>query len=326
MKEQAKLSLFVPCYNEVGNVTAFYEAAIEAFSDMLPSLELVFVDDGSRDGTYEKLKNIYAGAAGVCRVKVVRFSRNFGKEAAMYAGLQHAAGTYLCLIDADLQQPPAVARAMMAVVDEKPAVDCVAAYQAVRHEGRFMSFMKKAFYRVINGMSEVDFVSGASDFRVFRRNVADAILMLQEKYRFSKGIFSWIGFETEYIPYEAQKRFSGEAKWSFRKLMKYAVGGITAFSVTPLRVAAHIGAFFSAASLLYLLVVLAQKLIWSIPVPGYATLVCLILLLGGLQLVMLGIIGEYLGKVYIEEKNRPIYIAKAVLGEDEDDEAADTRT
>lgn len=323
--EKAKLSLIVPCYNEVGNVTAFYEAAKEAFADMLSSLEMVFVDDGSQDGTYDKLAGIYADAAGKCRVKVVRFSRNFGKEAAMYAGLQHADGAYLCLIDADLQQPPAVAKHMMTILDEKPAVDCVAAYQAVRHEGRFMSFMKKAFYRVINRMTEVNFVSGASDFRMFRRNVADAILALEEKYRFSKGIFSWIGFETEYIPYEAQKRFSGEAKWSFRKLMKYAVGGITSFSVTPLRVAAHIGGFFSAAALLYFFVVLAQKLIWSIPIPGYATLVCLILLLGGLQLIMLGIIGDYLGKVYIEEKNRPIYITKTVLGEDEDDEDADAR-
>jgi len=202
---------------------------------------------------------------------------------------------------------------MEELLDLNDDVDCVAAYQQVRHEGKILSVFKNCFYRMINRMTDIEFVAGASDFRMFRKNVKDAILNLQERYRFSKGIFSWIGFETAYIPYEVQERHSGNSKWPFRKLIKYGIGGIVSFTTTPLKIAMHMGGIISGASFIYLVIVIAQKLINDIKVPGYPTLVSLILLLGGVQLIMLGIIGEYLGRTYIEGKNRPIYIAKKIL-------------
>lgn len=306
-----KLSLIVPCYNEAENVAAFQNAVITAFDGCGYDYEIVFVNDGSRDATLHQLKKLHA--AQKCPVKVVSFARNFGKDAGIYAGLEHASGEMMCVIDADLQQRPEIVRDMVRILDEKPECDMVAAYQDRRGEGKVLSFFKKSFYAVINRLSSVKLRPDASDFRTFRRSVAESILQLQECHRFSKGIFAWVGFETEFIPYTACERNAGTTKWNFRKLMNYAIDGIIGFSTAPLRLASYLGVFTAMAAAIYLLVVVLQKLIWGIDLPGYATIIVLILLLGGMQLFCIGIIGEYVGKIFEQSKDRPIYIAKEVL-------------
>lgn len=305
-----KLSLVVPCYNEEQNVQAFHDAVTTAFAGKIENYELIFINDGSRDNTWAVLKQLYQADK---RVKLLNFSRNFGKEAAMYAGLQKARGEYITLIDADLQQRPELVPDMTAFLDANKNCDCVAMFQENRTEGKVLAFFKKCFYRIINAMCDIDFREGASDFRTFRHYVADSILEMKEYFRFSKGIFSWIGFETHYMPYQAQKRHAGKSSWSFKKLFKYAVEGITAFSTFPLKASTYIGGICSVLSLLYMMVVIIQKLFFGIDIPGYATLLVLILLLGGIQLVALGVMGQYLSKIYIESKRRPLYIAKEYL-------------
>ena len=306
-----KLSLVVPCYNEAENVTLFQEETIKAFQGCGYPYEIVFVDDGSQDATLHQLKKIHL--EGKCPVKVVSFSRNFGKEAALYAGLQHASGDYISLIDADLQQRPEIVRDMVAFLDENPDYDVVAAYQDRRKEGKLLSFLKKSFYRVINRLSDVTLQPEASDFRTFRRSVRDSILELGEYHRFSKGIFAWVGYNTKFIPYTACARAHGKTKWNFGKLMNYAIEGIIGFSTAPLRLATWLGGATGIIAALYLVVVLLQKLIWGIDVPGYATIVLLILFFASVQLFCIGIIGEYVGRTFEQAKNRPIYIAKEVL-------------
>ena len=306
-----KLSLVVPCYNEAENVAAFQDAVIEAFEGCGYDYEIVYIDDGSKDATLHNLKKLHAEQK--CPVKVVSFSRNFGKEAGLYAGLQHACGDYICLIDADLQQDPLIARQMVETLEEKPEYDVIAAYQDRRNEGAILSFFKRSFYSIINMLSNVKFRSDASDFRCFRRSVAESILSLTETHRFSKGIFSWVGYETCYIPYNAKPRAAGTTKWNFGKLMNYALEGIIGFSTKPLRIATYIGMFTALAAIIYLIAVVCEKLIWGIAIPGYATIIVLILLLGGIQLFCIGIIGEYVGKIFEQGKDRPIYIAKEVL-------------
>ena len=308
-----KLSIVVPCFNEEGNVKNLFEEINKTFFDT--DYEVIFVNDGSYDATHSELKNIYAENSE--RVQVITFSRNFGKEAAMYAGLQKSTGDYVLLIDADLQQKPEVARTMMEILEKNADTDCVAAYQYKRNEGKVISFLKSCFYKLINKISDVEFVNGASDFRLMRRNMVEAILSMSEYHRFSKGIFGWVGFKTEYIPYEATKRVSGKSKWKFRGLLKYAMAGITSFSTSPLRFSAYIGFLTAIVSIIYMVVVIIQKLAFGIDVPGYATLAVLVLLFGGLQLFCLGVLGEYFAKMYIEVKNRPIYIIKEHL-KDED--------
>ena len=311
-----KLSLVVPCYNEGENVIPFHEAALNAFQDCGYEIEIVYIDDGSRDATLHNLKKVYARKD--CRVKIVSFSRNFGKEAGIYAGLQHASGEYISLIDADLQQRPEIVRDMVNILDEKPEYDIVAAYQDRRNEGKVLSFFKKSFYKVINKLSKVTLQPDASDFRTFRRSVRDSLLALTEYHRFSKGLFAWVGYETRFIPYTACERAAGTTKWSFKKLFRYAIDGIIGFSTAPLRAATYLGLMAAASSLIYLLIVILQKLIWGIAVPGYATIIVLILLLGGLQLFCLGVIGEYIGKIFEQSKHRPVYLAKEVLLHTED--------
>ncbi len=306
-----KLSLVVPCYNEAENVAAFQDAVIAAFDGCGYDFEIVFVDDGSKDATYHNLKKLHE--AKKCPTKVISFSRNFGKEAALFAGLQHAEGSYICLIDADLQQRPEIAREMVKILDEKPQYDVVAAYQDRRGESKILSFFKKSFYAIINWLSDVQFRPDASDFRTFRRSVADSILKLGESHRFSKGIFAWVGYETCFIPYTACERAAGSTKWNFRKLMNYAIEGIIGFSTKPLRMATYLGILTAIIAILYLIVVVLQKLIIGIDIPGYATIIVLILLLGGIQLLCIGIIGEYVGKIFEQSKDRPIYIAKDIL-------------
>ncbi len=307
-----KLSLVIPCYNEQDNVELFYEETVKAFKDASFDYEFVFVNDGSSDNTLEKLKKLYNEKIE-SNITVVSFSRNFGKESAIYAGLKNCDGDYISLIDADLQQRPEVVLEMMEILKNEPEFDCVAAYQETRKESSVMTGFKSGFYKLINKLSEVELHADASDFRTFSRGVADAILEMSEYHRFSKGIFSWIGFNTKYIPYEVQERNAGETKWSFTKLVKYAFSGISAFSTKPLSLATYTGMITSFAAIIYLIVVIIQRLFFNMAVSGYATIVGLILLLGGIQLFCIGIIGSYLAKTYIQSKKRPIYIAKEIL-------------
>lgn len=306
-----KLSLVVPCYNEAENVAAFRDAAVAAFAGCGYDYEIVFVDDGSTDATLHNLRKLHSDRK--CPVKVISFTRNFGKEAALYAGLKHASGDYISLIDADLQQRPEIVRDMVKILDEQPQYDVVAAFQDRRGEGKVLSFFKKCFYSIINRLSDVQLRADASDFRTFRRSVAESILKLGEYHRFSKGIFAWVGYSTCFIPYTAHKRAAGKTKWSFKKLMNYAIDGIIGFSTKPLRIAAYLGMVTAAAAVIYLIIVILEKLIVGIDIPGYATIIVLILLLGGMQLFCIGIIGEYVGKTFEQSKERPVYLEKEVL-------------
>ena len=306
-----KLSLVVPCYNEAQTVFLFEQAVLDAFESCGYDYEIIFVNDGSRDATLHNLKKIHA--ARRCPTKVISFSRNFGKEAGIYAGMEHADGEYIALIDADLQQRPEIVRDMVQLLDDNEEYDVVAAYQDRRGEGKILSFFKKNFYHVINSLSNVQLKSDASDFRTFRRSVRDSILELGEYHRFSKGIFAWVGYNTCFIPYTACERAAGATKWSFRKLMNYAIEGIIGFSTAPLRLATYLGGFSAIAAVIYLFAVILQKLIWGIDVPGYATIIVLTLFFGAVQLICIGIIGEYVGRIFEQSKDRPIYIAKEIL-------------
>ena len=305
-----KLSLVVPCYNEEKNVSLFYEAVKKDFAGVDFEYELVFVNDGSKDGTFKELQKL---CDGDLPVKIVNFSRNFGKESAMYAGLKESEGDYVTVIDADLQQRPSIALDMVKMLDAEPDYDCIAAYQDERKESKLLVFFKNRFYNLINKFSDTEFVQGASDFRTFRRPMVEAILQMDEYFRFSKGLFSWVGYNTKFIPYEVEERATGSSKWSFWKLFKYALEGIFAFTTAPLRISTVIGFITALVSVIYLVAVVVQKLAFGIDVPGYATIVVLILLLGGIQLCCIGIIGEYIARTYIQTKGRPIYIAKNVI-------------
>lgn len=306
-----KLSLVVPCYNEAENVKPFQKATIHAFADCGYDYEIIFVNDGSKDATMHNLRKLYQ--AQECPVKVINFSRNFGKEAGIYAGIKASSGDYVCLIDADLQQRPEIARDMVKILDEQPQYDVVAAYQDRRGEGKVLSFFKKSFYKIINKLSNVSLKSDASDFRTFRRSVAESIIELGEYHRFSKGIFAWVGYETCFIPYVACERTAGVSKWNFWKLMNYAAEGIVGYSTKPLRMATFLGGMTAFAAFVYLIIVILQKLITGIDIPGYATIIVLILFLGSMQLLCIGIIGEYVGKTFEQSKNRPVYVAKEYL-------------
>ena len=227
--------------------------------------------------------------------------------------MQQASGEYISLIDADLQQRPEIVRDMVKILDEKEEYDVVAAYQDRRVEGKVLSFFKKSFYALINQLSNVKLQSDASDFRTFRRSVRDSIIDLAEYHRFSKGIFAWVGYSTCFIPYTACERHAGTTKWNFGKLFNYAVDGIIGYSTAPLRIATYLGGLSGIAAAIYLIVVLLQKLIWGIDIPGYATIIVLILFFGCVQLLCIGIIGEYVGRTFEQSKNRPVYIAKEIL-------------
>lgn len=306
-----KLSLVVPCYNEAESVHPFQQAVMEAFSGCGYDYEIIFVDDGSRDTTLFELRKIHS--AQLCPVKVVSFSRNFGKESAIYAGMKRAEGEYVSLIDADLQQRPEIVRDMVRILDEEPEYDVVAAYQDRRGEGKVLSFFKRSFYAIINRLSTVKLQPDASDFRTFRRSVCTHIVELGEYHRFSKGIFAWVGFHTRFIPYTACERVAGTTKWSFRKLLNYAIDGIIGYSTAPLRLATYLGSISAVAAVLYLIWVVLEKLTRGIDIPGYATIIVLILALGAMQLICIGIIGEYVGRTFEQSKNRPVYIEKLYL-------------
>ena len=303
-----KLSLVCPCYNEGKNIRAFYDACVGALETKVEDYELVFVNDGSRDDTWSVLTEIFDRSDK--NIKLVNLSRNFGKEAAMYAGLCRAEGEYTAIIDTDLQQRPETVLEMVSFLDNNPDYDVVCAYQEKRNESRFISGCKSLFYKLINKMCDINFKEGASDFRTFRSGVREAILSVGECHRFMKGIFSWVGFNTYFIPYNAEDRHAGTSTWSFWKLLKYALGGIMSFSTFPLKLASFVGSTMAFLSLAYMIFVVVQKLVWGIAVEGYATIIVLTLLIGGIQLLCLGILGEYISRIYIQGKQRPICVIK----------------
>lgn len=310
-----KISMVVPCYNEEGNVKLFFEDVLNTYKDSKKyKIELIFVNDGSSDNTLNELKEI--GKTTDFVVKILSFSRNFGKESVLYAGLKAATGDYTVLIDADMQQPPRMTLKMAEILDADKLVDCVCYYQESRIEGKLMSKIKGMFYGLMNKVSDVKLKQGASDFRMFRKNVKEALLSLEERCRFTKGIFSWVGFNTSYLPYTPLERVNGTSKWGSYKLFKYALEGIVSFSTKPLKLATILGLVLSLLSGIYLFVVLIQKIFIGIDIPGYPTIITLILLIGGIQLFCIGIIGEYISKIYMESKKRPIYIVKEEITND----------
>lgn len=309
------LSVIVPCYNEEDNVSPFYTQAVEVFDKLLCDYELIFINDGSADNTLENLSAICENDK-THTIKVINFSRNFGKEAAIFAGLQQCKGDYALLIDADLQQRPEIGCQMYKTLIENPQYDCVTAYQKERKEGKILTFFKNTFYKLINKMTDTNFFPGASDFRILNRKMIDAVLSVTEYHRFSKGIFSWVGFNTFFMPYQVEERMHGKSSWSFFKLFKYAIEGIVGFTTAPLKFATGVGIISAILSAIYSIVVIIQKLAFSINVPGYATIVVLLLFLGGIQLFALGILGEYISKIYIQVKDRPVYIIKEVITND----------
>ena len=304
-----KLSLVVPCFNEEDVVLNFYKEVSRVFNGKIDDYEFVFVNDGSRDRTLEILKGIHKLSENV---KVISFSRNFGKEAAIYAGLSNVCGDYTCVIDADLQQRPEVVLQMVEILDSEPDTDCVAAYQEERKESKALTFFKDNFYKLINKVSEVEFYPGASDFRLMRRPMVDAVLSMSEYHRFSKGIFSFVGFNTKFIPYEVQERAGGTTKWSFVKLFKYAIEGIVGYTTTPLRIATFAGVGFMALAVLYLIIALIAGAIAQ-HITAAVAIITLILLVGGMNFLFIGIAGEYLARVYMQVKDRPVYIVKELL-------------
>ena len=306
------LSLIIPCCNEEGNVKKLFEETEKVFKESNIRYEYVFINDGSTDSTGEILRELYNNNTDK-NITVIDFSRNFGKESAIFAGLQNASGEYSCIIDADLQQKPETAFEMYKIIASNDSLDCVCAYQSERNEGKGMSKIKSAFYGVINKLAETEFKNGASDFRMFNSKVKEAVLSLGEYHRFSKGIFSWVGFNVYYMEYKADERESGESKWSFFKLLKYALSGIVSFSTAPLKFAGYIGSAATVFSIIYLIVTVIRKLTSNINVDGFTQLVILITFFSGVLLFTLGIIGEYIAKIYQQVKNRPIYITKDIL-------------
>ena len=312
-----KHSLIVPCYNEEGNVEKFLEVTKKAMLGYTDDYEIVFVNDGSRDETPEKLRKLFEENKDV-KIKVVNFSRNFGKEAAMYAGFTEATGDYVTIIDADLQQDPAYAVQMGRILDENPDCDMVAAFQEERKEGKLITACKTMFYKAINKVTEVDFISDASDFRTMRRSVVETILALPEYHRFSKGIFSWVGYNTIAIPYEVKARESGETKWNFMKLLKYALDGIIAYTDMPLKLPVYTGGLMGFISVLMFLVLLLVDIFDTTFNASFGYLAAVVLFVGAVICVFLGIMGYYVGKIHTQVKQRPIYIAKEILSYEKD--------
>lgn len=302
------LTIIVPCYNEEEAIPLFFEA-IESQKTLLDEpIEYIFINDGSKDQTIVKIKELVQQFANV---HFIDFSRNFGKEAAMYAGLQKASGDFVTIMDADLQDPPELLSQMLTILNNNPALDCVGTRRVDREgESVTRSFLAKTFYRLMAKISDAQLVDGARDFRMMRRQMVDAILMLTEYNRFSKGLFTWVGFNTEYLTYHNRERVAGETSWSFKQLFRYSVEGITDFSDLPLSIATYMGMLSCVIAVLSIVVIVLRTLIFGDPTPGWPSLASIVLLLGGIQLLCIGIIGKYVGKIYLETKNRPIYIIK----------------
>lgn len=306
--QKHKISVIVPCYNEEQAIPYFYEEITKISKEMKDlDFEYIFVNDGSSDKTLDIIKKY---AKKDKRTRYISFSRNFGKEAAMFAGLEYSKGDYVTIMDADLQDPPYLLKEMYdSIVNE--GYDCVGTRRVTRRgEPPIRSFFARLFYKLINKISRVEMVDGARDYRLMTRQMVDSILSLKEYNRYSKGLFSFVGFKTKWLEYENIERVAGETKWSFWKLLLYAIEGIVAFSTAPLILSAVIGLIFCFLAFIMIIVIIVRTLIWSDPVGGWPSLVCIILFVSGIQLFCIGIIGAYLSKTYLETKNRPIYIVK----------------
>ena len=309
------LSVIVPCYNEQENIVDFYEEVLKNgpfFSSKDIEIEFIYVDDGSTDGTAEEVSKLH-DADG--RVHLVSFSKNFGKESAMYAGLQKSKGDYVVIMDCDLQDPPALLPEMIKAVEEEE-YDSVATRRVSRKgEPVIRSLFARWFYKLINKISNADIVDGARDYRLMTRRFVNAVLSMEEYNRFSKGIFGWVGFKNKWIEFENIERRKGETKWSFWKLFAYAVDGIIAFSTAPLALASVTGVLCCMVSIFFIFIIVIRQLIWGDPnkLVGWASMTCIILMVGGLQLFFIGVVGQYLSKTYLEVKKRPLYIVKEEL-------------
>ncbi|MDR2888418.1 MAG: glycosyltransferase family 2 protein [Lachnospiraceae bacterium] len=303
------LSVIVPCYNEQENVAYFYDELMkngEFFTSNDLDVELCFIDDGSEDGTVAAVKELIAKDD---RVRLISFSRNFGKEAGIYAGLEKARGDFLVIMDVDLQDPPSLLPEMFKYINE--GYDSVATRRVDRKgEPMIRSYFARFFYRMMKKISKAEIVDGARDYRLMTRQMADAILAMKEYNRFTKGIYGWVGFRTKWLEYENIERRKGETKWSFWKLFKYSLDGIAAFSTVPLAIASVVGVLFCIAAFIFIIVIIARKIMFGDPTSGWPSLVCIILMVSGVQLFCIGIIGQYLAKTYMEVKRRPIYLVK----------------
>ena len=306
-----KISVIVPCYNEQEALPFFFEAIGKIAGKMKQEYnvdyEFVFVDDGSRDRTLEILRDF---AKKDERVKYISFSRNFGKESAIYAGLEHVTGDYISMMDADLQDPPELLMEMYQEI-KKGEYDCIGTRRVTRKgEPPIRSFFAHCFYKLMNKISKAEIVDGARDFRLMTRQMVNAILDVKEYNRFSKGIFGWVGFKTKWLEYENIERVAGNTKWSFWKLFQYSLDGIVAFSTVPLSVASAVGMLFLFIAFIMIVFIIAKTLIFGDPVAGYPSMMCVMFFIGGIQLFSIGVLGQYLSKTYLETKNRPIYIIK----------------
>lgn len=301
-----KLSIIVPCFNEEESIPYFYDEVKKVTKNMDIKLELIFVDDGSRDKTLEVIKS----KTDDKEVKYISFSRNFGKEAAMYAGLSMASGDYVTIMDVDLQDPPSLLPEMVRLIEEE-GYDCVATKSTSRNGYSFLrKTFTKWFYDIIGKMSKTEMVPGARDYRLMTRQMVEAVLSMREYNRYSKGLFSFVGFKTKWIEFENKERVAGTTKWNFWKLFSYALDGIVGFSTAPLTMAAFIGVLFCLIAFIMIIVIIVKTLAFGDPTSGWPSLACIIFMVSGIQLLCLGVIGEYLAKMYLEVKQRPIYIIK----------------
>ncbi len=300
-----KISLIVPCYNEEEAIPIFVKDTSIILSEMNVDYEILFINDGSKDHTLGILKNLSLEDS---HISYFSFSRNFGKEAAMYAGFCNADGDYIAVMDADMQDPPELLPQMFEILNSGK-YDSVATRRTDRKgESAVRSWFARKFYEIINKISDADIVDGARDFRLMKREMVDAIVSMSEYNRFSKGIFGWIGFRTYWLPYENRERIAGNTKWSFWGLLKYAIDGIINFSQVPLSIASWTGIIMTILSFVFLAIIIIRRLLWGDPVAGWASTICVIIFIGGIQLFCLGIMGQYIAKTYMEVKNRPHYI------------------
>ncbi len=306
--QKEKISIVIPCYNEQETIPIFYKEVTKIADEMKDlDFELLFINDGSNDNTLNKIKELVKIDT---RVRFISFSRNFGKEAAIYAGLEQAVGDYVTIMDADLQDPPSMLKEMYQVL--KIEKYDMAGTRRVTRKGEppIRSFFARCFYKIINKTSNIEMVDGARDYRLMTRQVVNAILLLKEYNRYSKGLFSFVGFKTKWLEYENVKRVAGESKWSFWKLFLYAIEGIVAFTTVPLSIAAILGLVICIVSFIAIIFIIVKTIIFTDPVGGWPSLVCILLFMSGIQLLCMGIIGKYLAKTYLETKKRPIYIIK----------------
>lgn len=307
MKKE-KISVIVSCFNEEETIPLFYKEIDKVSKKMKTvSFELLFIDDGSKDNTLNILKDLSKNDK---KVRFISFSRNFGKEAAMYAGLENSTGDYITLMDADLQDPPFMLPEMFKLIKEEN-YDSVGTRRVTRKgEPKIRSFFARMFYKIINKMSKIEMVDGARDYRLMTRQMVDSIISLREYNRYSKGLFSFVGYKTKWLEYENIERVAGETKWSFWKLFKYALEGLVAFTTAPLSISAILGIIICIISFIFIIVIIMKTLIFGDPVSGWPSIVCILLFVSGIQLLCMGIIGQYLAKTYLETKKRPIYIVK----------------